>query len=248
MGKLSMHVKHFKASQVSGIDKHNRREFKNHSNENIDTAKSKDNIALVEPANGKSLYRATKELIESEVTGRVTKASVWISEVCFSLPADVPKGQEEAYFSAIVDYFQQKKGAGRVMAAYVHRDEVHKGVSHDHMHLSICPVTDSGKLSRKEIWTRQYLYQLHDEIPAFLRTRGFNIVRGDETKTLDDKIKASMSMREYKKYKASEELAKNEIKELTAKYNELVDEYNDLLDDTYELSQLAVGREIERSR
>lgn len=233
MGKLSMHVKHFKASQINGIDNHNRRTFKNHSNENIDKNKSKDNIPLVEPAGGKSLYRATKELIDKEVKGRITKASVWISEVCFSLPSDVPAERVQEYFATIVDFFQQK-GAGRVMAAYVHRDEAHAGVSHDHMHLSICPVTN-GKLSRKEIWTKQYLYELHREIPLFLQERGFNVERGSETKTLDDKIKASMPMREYKKFKEVEELAKNEIRELTTKYNELVDEYNDLLEETAEL-------------
>lgn len=220
-----MHVRHFKKGQVYGLDNHNRRVFKNHSNKEIDKSRSSQNITLREPGDGKSLYQACNEIIAEDVIakgGRVTRASVWITEICFHLPSDLRHTDAEKYFESIVQYFEEH-GKGKVMSAYIHLDE-----ENEHMHLDICDIL-GNRLTCRDIWTRAYLYRLHDELPLFLRSKGFSVERGTETKTTDEKIKASMTMNEYKAYKDAEKSAKEEINKLTEQYNRLADDYNDAL-------------------
>lgn len=232
MGKFSLHVKHYRATQVSGIDRHNRRLSKKHSNTCIDNDKSKDNITIV-PVK-ESLYKDVKSRIEQEVLAkgnRVTKASVWVSEICCTLPQGIPKENSERYFREIVDYFEQCMGKENVMYACIHRDE-----TSEHLHLSVTPITQEGKLSRKQIWTRQRLIEIHDELPQILKGKGFDVERGDRLEDLEDKSTVNLSLKQYKVFKQKAKL-QNDFKELVSEYNHLVDEYNQSYRECIELKQ-----------
>lgn len=80
MSRLALNIAHFKKGSVGSLGMHNlekRSEKDSHSNQDIDTSRSGDNIALIVPQQG--LYQAVKEQVEKS-TGRVTKNSVWVSE------------------------------------------------------------------------------------------------------------------------------------------------------------------------
>lgn len=221
MGKLSLHVHHYKATQLVGIDRHNRRLGKNHSNKQIDPEKSKDNITLkvVE----KSLYQDAKKRIEEEVIAkgnRVTKASVWVTEICCTLPEGIERERSEEYFRAIVDYFEEANGKDNILAAYIHNDESER----NHLHLDIQPIQD-GHLTMKKVWTRKRLIEIHDKLPAYLRERGFEVERGDRLDDFESKNKANMPLRKYKIYQEKEKL-KQQYNSLVTDYNKLADQYN----------------------
>lgn len=221
MGKFSIHIKHYKAQQLAGIDRHNRRLGKNHSNKSIDGEKSRDNLTL-RPVS-ESLYRDTKKRIQEEVIDkghRVTKASVWITEICCTLPEGIEKNDSERYFGEIVKYFERALGERNIISAYVHMDE-----TKPHLHLCVVPITEEGRLSRKEVWTRKRLLALHDEIPKCLQNKGFNVERGDHLADFEDKKKAALSLKEYKAFQEREKL-KQEYNGLVREYNELADKYN----------------------
>lgn len=232
MGKFSIHVKHYKSPQLSGIDRHNRRLSEIHSNSRIDTAKSSDNVAIV-PVR-ESLYKDTKLRLEKEVLSkgnRITKASVWISEVCCTLPLGIALERSEDYFREIVGYFKETHGKENIMAAYVHFDE-----TTPHLHLCLTNVTPEGKLSRKELWTRQRLYEIHDKLPQLLQLKGYDVERGDHLEDFEDKKQAKLSLKQYKVFREKEKI-KEEYKDLVKDYNHLVDKYNESYRDCVELQQ-----------
>jgi hypothetical protein len=117
------------------------------------------------------------------------------------------------------------------MSAYIHMDE-----TTPHLHMDILPLTVDGHLSRKKIWTRQCLIQLHDELPDYLRGNGFDVVRGDRLEDFDSKDKAKMSFRAYKIYQEQEKI-KGEYNSLVDEYNNLVDEYETVVAERRALNQ-----------
>ena len=92
MAKFSFHCQCYKAGQLGGIDKHNRRLNKNYiSNPDINLERSKENRIYIAPK--QSLYKDCKDIINKKVIangGRVTKASNWICECIFSYPEELP--------------------------------------------------------------------------------------------------------------------------------------------------------------
>lgn len=232
MGKFSIHVKHYKSPQLSGIDRHNRRLSEKHSNSRIDTAKSSDNIAIV-PVR-ESLYKDTKARLEKEVLSkgnRITKASVWISEVCCTLPFGIEAERSESYFREIVRYFEETQGKENVMSAYIHFDE-----TTPHLHLCLTNVTPDGKLSRKELWTRQRLFEIHEKLPQLLQQKGYDVERGDHLADFENKKKSKLSLNQYKIFREKEKI-KEQYKDLIKDYNQLVDKYNESYRDCVELQQ-----------
>lgn len=99
MAKFSFHCQCYKAGQLGGIDKHNRRLNKNYiSNPDIDTERSGQNRIYIAPK--QSLYKDCKEQIEKRVVasgGRITKASNWICEAVFSYPEELPLERLDKY-------------------------------------------------------------------------------------------------------------------------------------------------------
>lgn len=232
MGKLSWHVKHYRCTQLVGIDCHNRRLTERHSNANIDVNKSANNVALI-PVH-ESLYKDTSKLIEKEVLSkgnRITRNSIWISEVCCTLPENIEKEKSESYFCEIVNYFAETHGKHNVISAYLHKDE-----QNHHVHICLSNVTKDGKLSRKEMWTRTRILRIHDELTEHLQSKGFEVERGDHLETAEEKQRAKMPLHQYKILKEKEAL-KKEYNKLVGEYNKLADNYNVVAEDFYKLKK-----------
>ena len=250
LGKFSIHIKHFKATQLAGIDRHNRRLGRQHSNRAIDNEKSASNIAL-KPVK-ESLYKDTKRRIQEKVLTaghRVTKSSIWITEVCCTLPQGIAPERSRDYFGEIVAYLEKMLGKDNIVSAYIHMDE-----TRPHLHLDVIPLTADGHLSRKKIWTRQRLIELHDQLPKYLREEGYEVERGDRLEDFEARDRARLPLREYKIYREKEKL-RTEYNKLVKEYNELADKYNAtareqvaLKKGNKKLAQAIVSRGREQSR
>lgn len=220
MSKLALHIEHFKADQVTGLANHNyykRGAHDKHSNQDIDPSRSHLNMALIVPENDEKLRKAIKEDIDTRVVGRVTKASVWVSEHILYPPESMTDPEElRKYFMDVLEFYRKQYGAENIKLAVVHMDE-----TTPHIHIDTVPITKTGKLSRKEIYTRNAISQLHTDLAAYLQNRGYDIQRGESTK--EKKVKAKT----VKQYKAEKD---REYNQLVEDYNKLVDDYNDLAD------------------
>lgn len=201
MSKLAVHIAHYKKGAVGSIAGHNwykRGEHDEHSNQDIDQTRSKDNIALILPDGG-TLYQSVKASVESS-TGRVTSASVWVSEWCVYPPEQLQdpftadKAEIERYYKDVLSWM--KDNGYDVRLGVVHMDETTV-----HAHFDTVPLTKDGRLSRKDIYTRAALNSIHTDLAKYLSSKGWDIQRGESTK---EKQVKSMSVPEYKKQAEAE--------------------------------------------
>lgn len=201
MSKLAVHIAHYKKGAVGSLASHSwykRDEEDSHSNQDIDTSRSKDNIALVLPEQG--LYREVKSLVEQS-TGRVTSASVWVSEWIVYPPEQLQdpltadKEELQRYFGDVLAWMNERF---KVPMAVVHLDETTA-----HMHVDTVPITKDGRLSRKDVYTRAALNNIHTELADYLAERGWDIQRGESTK---GKQVRSQTVPEYKRQAEEQKL------------------------------------------
>ena len=208
MAKFSFHCQCYKAGQLGGIDKHNRRLNKNYiSNPDIDTERSGQNRIYIAPK--QSLYKDCKEQIEKRVVasgGRITKASNWICEAVFSYPEELPLERLDEY-NDLIDVMLEAQVRIGLVPFYDMRWQNY------HLHLDILMITEDNRLSAKTLITRDFITSMHRIMPIILKKHGFNI---DEYEETEEKKQGGLSAKEY---------------------NELADRYNKLIDDKAELER-----------
>ena len=206
MSKMALHIEHFKQGAVGSIAGHNwykRGAHDEHSNQDIDPARSKDNIALVLPEEG-SFYQDVKATVE-QATGRVTAASVWVSEWILYPPEElqdpftVDKDRLRQYYSDAMDWMQAQGYQVKLVA--IHMDE-----STVHAHIDTVPLTKDGRLSRKDVYTRSAMSAIHTGLSRYLADKGWDIQRGESTKG------KGVSAKTVKEYKAEAEKEKLRLK------------------------------------
>lgn len=206
MSKCVVHMQKMKMSAMGGIQSHNQRERESSKNKEIDYEKSIYNYDLVNSEN-LNYARAVKERIaELNLPKAVRKdAVVYCSFIissdrdffdCLEMDAFNQYKTEEysecgfleheqkldgleldaskPFFQKALNFFQERYGAENVINATVHMDE-----HTPHMHIGIVPVTSDGKLSAKQLFTKQSLRELQTD---FAETVGkeFGLERGTE--------------------------------------------------------------------
>lgn len=231
MAKFSFHCENYKAVQLSGIDKHNRRLNKHYiSNPDINKELSENNHIYIAPK--KSLYKDCKEQIEKRVIaggGRITKASNWICECIFSYPEELPLERLDEYNSLIIKYMGARFGTDNIVMAICHTDE--GGLPH--LHLDLLPITEDNRLSTKTLITRDFITSMHKIMPVILQKHGFDMDNYSET---EEKRHGGLSAKEYKKTMDKENAELNrKIDFMVREYNDLADRYNQLITDKEEL-------------
>lgn len=184
MSKFVCNVAKFKGGQLYGMDIHIQRKTENHSNKDIDVSRSHLNYELVE--NGHKFqftdhyYSAVKKRIEQGYTGdkALRKDATLACGVLISSDKQFFDGltpeKEREFFQTAYEYLCEKYGAENIISAKVHKDE-----TTPHLHAIVVPLTKDGRLTAKELFDRNALTALHNDIPQKLKQRGFNIERGE---------------------------------------------------------------------
>lgn len=240
MAKFSFHCENYKAGQLGGIDRHNRRLNKHYiSNPDIDMELSENNRIYIAPH--QSLYKDCKEQIEKRVVasgGRITKASNWICECIFSYPKELPLERLDEYNNLIIQYMNARFNNNVIMAV-CHTDE--GGLPH--LHLDILLITEDNRLSAKTLITRDFITSMHRIMPLILQKHGFAIDNYSET---EEKKHGGLSAKEYKKVMEKENAELNrKIDDIVKEYNDLADRYNKLIADKEELEHRNRAKAVE---
>ncbi|WWU66887.1 MobV family relaxase (plasmid) [Clostridium baratii] len=198
MSYLVCHFGKYKSSNVFGLQKHNQRENKNYSNKDLDISKSHLNYDLVNssPIN----FRTTiNNLIDEKRKSdrAVRKDAVVYCECIISSDQKFFKNlsldKQKLFFRESLEFLGQKLGKDNIISANVHMDE-----TTPHMHVGFVPI-QGDSLSAKKVLNRNFLRNIHNQMPKFLKDNGFDIERGKE----DAKFK-HMETREYKKLSQAE--------------------------------------------
>ena len=195
--KMAIHAENFGKGSVGALEHHNLRENETYSNQDIDPARTKDNVILKAPED--SQYRDTKNIIEQRAVNQVRKNSIWQSEFIVSSDKDffkeLPMREQNRFFTEAYKYLSKEFGEQNVTCAVVHYDE-----TTPHMHFDFVPMTETNKLSRKEVMTRDRLLKIQDQLPKYLHEKGFDIERGRKMVELAPKERPKhLEPAEYKK-------------------------------------------------
>lgn len=178
MSYLVARMQKMKSQNLGGIQKHNQREFENHSNKDIDVSRSHLNFDLVNPANVDYRERVMKIIDEQrEETKAIRKDAVLVSEWIITSDQKFFEGmdleQTEKFFATAAEFFEERYGKQNLAYGQVHLDE-----TTPHMHLGVVPMRD-GKLQAKNVFNRKELLAIQDELPLFLEKKGFKVARGE---------------------------------------------------------------------
>lgn len=211
----------FTGGNVAGLQKHNQRENKNYGNENIDISKSHLNYDLQNQENIKYSSKIKEIIKENRTSDKAVRkdAIVYVDTVVGSdkeffsklSPEDTRRFFEQSY-----EYLQKKVGEKNVVSAVVHMDET-KGVGGSpHMHFSFVPMNEDGTLSAKKKINRNFLREVQDEFPKYLKSKGFDIERGMENST-----RKHLEPLEFKKQELKKDIekAKQEQERFKEKYS-----------------------------
>lgn len=116
-------------------------------------------------------------------------------------PKDLPKEERPLFFSSCYEFCRTRYGAENVISSYVHRDEPN---AEDHMHYAFVPVTRDGRISAKDVITRQDLREFHGDLQSHLER-----ALGHEVGVLNEATKeGNKSIAELKRMKATKDLEK----------------------------------------
>ena len=212
MSYLVLHMDKFKRESLRGIQSHNRRERRSHSNPDIRHEKSGENYDLHQPE-VRDYARAVQARIESlNLPKAVRKDAVVLCGliVTSDLPffARLPPEEQRRFFDESRDFLARFVGRENVISAMIHMDE-----KTPHMHFLHVPVTPDGRLNANAIYTRESLRRLQSELPEHLQKCGFRIDRGVEQ--VPGARRIHLNTREFKQEKEERErIAADNVKVL----------------------------------
>lgn len=208
--KMVIHAGNYKKGSVGALEHHNLRENETYSNKDIDRDRTKENIVLKHPKN--SQYQDAKEIIEKRAVNQVRSTSIWQSEFIISSDQEffkgLPREEQNRFFQESYNYLAKEFGEQNITCSAVHYDEMTP-----HMHFDFVPMTKENKLSRKEVMTRERLIRIQDELPRYLKEKGFDVERGRKMTELDPKDRPKhKDHKEWKKelYEADRALERRE--------------------------------------
>lgn len=167
-------------NDVLGMQKHNQRESNNSKNIDIDKSRSELNYDLHNDENINYKQR-TDVIIKENYTGKkaIRKDAVVMTSTIITSDKDffdrLGESETKRFFQESYNKLKDIYGEQNIISACVHMDE-----KTPHMHLTAVPITQEGKLSAKECFSRERLRNLQNEIPKHLQNQGFAIDRGKE--------------------------------------------------------------------
>lgn len=211
MSFLVLHMDKFKKEAVRGIQSHNLRERKSHSNPDIDYQRSAGNYELLESASD-DYARAVQNRIDDLLLAKaVRRDAVHMCGLIVSSDREFfwRLGPEETrrFFEESKAFLTEFVGKENVISAMVHMDE-----KTPHMHFLHVPVTKDGRLNAKGIYTRDSLKMLQTEFHRHLHSKGFAIQRGVEQEP--GAKKKHLDTREFKQQQEELNGMRAEMREL----------------------------------
>lgn len=205
MSYVVARMQKLKADNLVGLGNHDRRKTTNHSNEDIDVSRSHLNYDLVAGRADNFKTDIEAYINENKASNRaVRKDAVLVNE--WVLTSDksffdkLSDDETKRYFETVKEYFADNFGDENIRYAIVHLDE-----HTPHMHMGIVPFDNEQKLSAKRVFNRAALQKIQDDLPQYLKRKGFEIERGKKNPE-----RKNLTVPEYKAMR--EDLKKIETK------------------------------------
>jgi len=207
-------IEKVKGSFITGLQIHNQRE-KELTNKDIDKEKTSQNYDLKNGTNTVNYEERFKQIIADAGVKTVRKTSVKAVDVLTTSDTeffDKLSDEEQAkYFQANYDFLAEKYGERNIIASVVHLDE-----KTPHMHTTIVPITEDGRLSARDFFNPPIkLKQLQTEYNYYINEKGFELQRGvtSDRKHIElEKFKVETAKKELEKELAQKKQSVTDIK------------------------------------
>ena len=205
MSYLVFHLSKYKSSNIVGLQRHNQRENRNYSNQDIDTTMSDLNYDLIN-SQKISFTKKVKSIIDTKRTTKkaIRKDAVTYCECIISSDNDFFRNldikEQQRFFEVSLKFLENRIGKDNIISANVHLDE-----TTPHMHLGFVPMNLDGSLSAKKMVNRNFLREIQENLPYTLQKNGFDIQRGQKdnnVKHIDQKIYKSNLNKEIRRLEA----------------------------------------------
>lgn len=159
------HVAKYKASALGRMCGHYERRAERHGyeRENVDNSLTDRNYNLMPERPQGQVAWITDRIGSLGLKRKPRSDAVRMCDVVVTAPPEVREGDERRFFEAESEALGRVFGRGNCVSAWVHGDEPH---ARWHMHWAFVPVTADGRLSAKDVVSRNALRQLH---PALQR-------------------------------------------------------------------------------
>lgn len=207
MSYVVARMQKLKADNLVGLGNHDQRKTSNYSNEDIDVSRSHLNYDLVAGRTQNFKTDIQKYIDENKVSQRATRkdavlANEWVITSDKNFFEKLSDDETKRYFETVKEYFANNFGDENIRYAIVHLDE-----STPHMHMGIVPFDNERKLSAKRVFNRAALQKIQDDLPQYLKRKGFEIERGEKNPE-----RKNLTVPEYKAMKQELETVKAETK------------------------------------
>ena len=225
MSFLVLHMEKFGKQAIRGIQSHNLRERRSHSNPDIEYGRTSNNYELHEGASPNYAEAVQNRIDDLLLTKAVRKDAVHLCGVIVSSDSEFfrnlsPKGTRR-FFEVCKERLTTFVGAENVISAMVHMDE-----KTPHMHFLHVPVTKDGRLNANSIYTRESLKFLQDYLPQHLKSNGFDIRRGVEQEP--GSRKKHLDTREFKQQQNTLDSLKKDVQAVNSKLQKGQQQESDL--------------------
>jgi len=168
-----------KASGVTGIQIHDRREKESvsHTNKDIDWSKTHENVDLLEQ---RERFRTviSGRIAELNLPRAIRKDATVMSQCLVTSDSaffdKMSREEQTDYFRKSLDFIEKLYGKENMVSATVHYDE-----QTPHMHVNFVPVTADGRLSARDLFSPAKLRMLQDDYNRTCRENGYDLERGE---------------------------------------------------------------------
>lgn len=155
--------------------KETRAKIKEHSNADIDPTRTPLNYSFDGLTYAERCKRYDDRIAQLDSTTNTNKRKDRVTAICLEIPRpkDLPPEKYADWFAAAYALMVDRFGADNVIGGDVHVDEVHNykhsiskklATSREHLHLTVIPVDESGKLNAKVIETRANMRSLNNDV------------------------------------------------------------------------------------
>ena len=221
MSYAVLHMDKYKKDAIRGIQSHNQRERKSHSNPDIDCERSKLNYDLHNTKPVQFIDKIQNRIDEMNFTKAVRKDAVYMCGIIVSSDQEFFKNMADYevrdFFEESYKFLAKFVGKENIISAAVHLDE-----KTPHMHLMHVPITKDKKLCAKEIYTPESLQKLQTDYVIHMQLKGHWIQRG--VKKGQGSAKKHLDTPEFKQQMEALKQVQVEIAEKTAELDNLKSE------------------------
>lgn len=236
------HVQKFSRGAVGGLSSHIERKTLNHSNEDIDNERTKENYDLCEK-DGDMNARFQERMDDVHCLNRadVKVMADWV----VTLPEEMKEASDSSkkqFFEQSYDFLSERYGKENVLAGVVHNDE-----TTPHMHFAFMPVTfdekkQREKVSAKEVLNRKDLKAFHQDLDKHLKEKIPRIyqkgILNNKTIGIDDVHILKEKSKEIEKLSEGMEKKKRYLTKEIKKVNNLQGKFENVYDTNKKLDEL----------